>query len=152
MNKKPWWGDNSQVVRRGKDWSSKHFNDILDAFRGIFVFHFYLTHDFSYTTIDYLITPLILESLYYSPGFVARSQNLDYTIVESLHCNYFIHGHEEKPNIRTYWYKRGSIFHCPTIFKLMCWNHFEILTNALHLIKQQMKGRSQKHIMINWSN
>lgn len=42
-------------------------------------------------------------------------------------------GMKRQPNMKTYWHKKGSIFHCSTISSLMSRRHFEQITKYLHL-------------------
>jgi len=42
-------------------------------------------------------------------------------------------GMKQQPNVKTYWHKKGSIFHCPTISSLMFCNRFQLLTRCLHV-------------------
>jgi len=42
-------------------------------------------------------------------------------------------GMRRQPNVKSFWYKKGSIFHCPTICELMSWNRFQLFTKCLHI-------------------
>jgi len=42
-------------------------------------------------------------------------------------------GMKRQPNVKTYWHKKGSIFHCPTISSLMSHNRYQLFTRCLHI-------------------
>jgi hypothetical protein len=42
---------------------------------------------------------------------------------------------KRQPNMKSYWMKEGSLFHCPTISKIMFWDSFMILIRCLHITK-----------------
>jgi hypothetical protein len=39
----------------------------------------------------------------------------------------------QPPNMKSYWMKEGSYFHCPTISKIMSWKRFIALTRCFHI-------------------
>ena len=43
-------------------------------------------------------------------------------------------GMKRQPNLKSYWYRRGSIFHCEKISNLMTRARFMLLTRCLHVI------------------
>ena len=42
-------------------------------------------------------------------------------------------GMKHQPNLKSYWYRRGSIFHCEKISNLMTRARFMLLTRYLHV-------------------
>jgi hypothetical protein len=42
-------------------------------------------------------------------------------------------GMKKQPNMKSYWMKEGSVFHCPIISKIMSQNHFNALIRCFHI-------------------
>jgi hypothetical protein len=42
-------------------------------------------------------------------------------------------GMKRQPNMKSYWMKEGSVFHCPIISKLMTRDRFMALTTCFHI-------------------
>jgi hypothetical protein len=42
-------------------------------------------------------------------------------------------GMKRQPNMKSYWMKEGSIFHCPIISRTMSWDRFKALTRCFHI-------------------
>jgi uncharacterized membrane protein len=48
-----------------------------------------------------------------------------------------------QPNMKSYWIKEGSVFHCSINSKIMFWNRFNILTRFFHIINPTIYMREK---------
>ena len=60
---------------------------------------------------------------------------------------------ERQPNLKSFWNKEGSFFHCPTISNIMTWDRFMELRRCLYLMNPASYEHIEKvnEVMINCS-
>jgi hypothetical protein len=70
----------------------------------------------------------------------ARWKELTTSGLKAFLAVILIMGMKRQPNIRTYWYREPSIFHCPTISRAFSRSRFQALTNCLHVTNWETYG------------
>jgi hypothetical protein len=148
-------------VYRDETWSTKFFtyDPKPKEFRGRMGTTKFFVHMPSLLTLFELFWPcnllrkIVLETNRYASHVVDALGNTMggpkwvHTSVAELKAFLTIHmymGMKRQPNIKSYWSKEGSIFHCPTISNIMTRDRFMKLRRCLHLTNPATYEHIQK--------